>query len=720
VIQTSSRLGDQASTAASTTLGRLGAWAADHRRLLVILWGVAVLVLGALAPFTDGALSGAGWEVPGSESGQARRVIESRFPGQGSYALSVVVAGDHVGIGDRRMRATLAEVRSALRSDRAVRGVLAPQEGVTVSRDRRTAIVTGLAGAAPAEMVEAAGRLKDRLARLSTPGVTVRLTGPAAMWSDFNEANKAAMMKSEALSWPLTLTLLVLAFGTLVAAGLPLLLTMAGLLGAGGLLFVCGQLFDVSIWAMNFAMMFAIALGIDYALFIVVRFRSALAQGLSPRDSVIHTMATAGKAVLASGLTVIAALLAVMLVPVPTFRSVPLGIVLAVLSVLAATLTLLPAALSALGHRINGGRIRLRRAADHRSERFAAWGRRLWARPLPYAAAAVAILLLLAAPALGLRTGMPTIAVVPHGADSREGHALLERGFGVGAPSRLQVVLDQRDLARATAVLRTDPGIASVTPAQRAGGRALLTAVPRAGEGTPELRSTIDAVRAELPATALVGGPAAESRDLEHALITRLPLVIGLIMVLGFVLLVVLLRAPLAAAAAVALNLLATAAAFGLARLVFQDGALEGLLNFESQGFVDAWAPIFFFALVFALAMDYTVFLLATTKEAHERTGDAREAVIEGLAGTGRVINAAAVVMVVVFMTFALAGPIPPKEMGFILAAAVLLDATLVRLLLQPIALRLLGPHAWSMPAWLDRLLPKVELSHEAPEAGRA
>ena len=303
---------------------------------------------------------------------------------------------------------------------------------------------------------------------------------------------------------------------------------------------------------MNFAMMFAIALGIDYALFIVVRFRGALAAGLSPRDATVHTMATAGKAVLASGLTVIAALLAVMLVPVPTFRSVPLGIVLAVLSVLAATLTLLPAALSALGHRINGGRIRLRSAADHRSERFAAWGRRLWARPLPYGVAAVAILLLLAAPALGLRTGMPTIAVVPHDADSREGHALLERAFGVGAPSQLQVVVDERDLARATAVLERDPGIAAVTPAQRAGGRALLTAVPTAGEGSRELRSTIDAVRAELPASALVGGPAAENRDLERALVSRLPLVVGVIMGLGFLLLVVLLRAPLAAAAAVA------------------------------------------------------------------------------------------------------------------------------------------------------------------------
>src|SRR5215211_4600647 len=391
-------------------------------------------------------------------------------------------------------------------------------------------------------------------------------------------------------------------------------------------------------------------------------------------------MSTAGKAVLASGLTVIAALLAVMLVPVPTFRSVPLGIVLAVLSVLAATLTLLPAALSALGNRVNGGRIRLRSAADHRSERFAAWGRRLWSRPIPYGVAAVAILLLLAAPALGLRTGMPTIAVVPHDADSREGHALLERAFGVGAPSQLQVVVDERELPRATATLKRDPKIALVTPAQRSGGRALFTAVPEAREGSRELRSTIDAVRDELPASALVGGPAAENRDVERALVSRLP------------------------------------AAFGVARLVFQDGALEQLLGFESQGFVDAWAPIFFFALVFALAMDYTVFLLATIKETHSRTGDVREAVVEGLAGTGRVINAAAAVMVVVFMTFALAGPIPLKEMGFILAVAVLLDAALVRLLLQPVVLRMLGPRAWWMPKRLDRLLPVVGLSHPARE----
>jgi putative drug exporter of the RND superfamily len=694
-------------------LGRLGGWAADHRRLVAVAWCVVVLGLGGLAPFADRSLSGAGWEAEHSESVNARHTLDSRFSGRGAYALSVVVAGERARIDDPAMRATLERVRALLRGDAAVAGVL-PQ---TVSQDRHTAIVVGRSGAAPAGMVEAAGRLKAPLARLSGPGRTVRMTGPAARWSDFNEANKAAMLKSEALSWPLTLALLFLAFGTLVAAGLPVVLTMVGLMGAGGLLFVCGQFMDVSIWAMNFAMMFAIALGIDYALFIVVRFRSALAAGLTPREATVTTMATAGNAVLVSGLTVIAALLALLVIPVPAFRTVPVGIGLAVLMVLAATLTLLPAAMAALGHRINGGRLRLRSGVDHRSERFAAWGARLWARPIPYGTAAVAILLLLAAPALGLRTGMPTTTAVPPGADSREGQQLVARAFGEGTPNALQIVVAEPDLAAARSTLQRHAGIAGVAPAERSGGLALLTAVPAPGA---DLGSTIDSLRRTLPAGTLVGGAAAETHDLEDALTSRLPIVVGLVLGLGFVLLVALLRAPLAAAAAVVFNLLATAAAFGVARLIFQEGAFERLLGFDSQGFVDAWAPIFFFALVFALSMDYTVFLLSTVREVHERTGDARQAVTEGLAGTGRVINAAAAVMVVVFMTFALAGPIAPKEMGVILAVAVLLDATLIRLLLQPVILRLLGPRAWWMPVWLDRLMPHLGRSHAQPQPALA
>jgi RND superfamily putative drug exporter len=645
-------------------LARLGAWAADHRRAVVTVWAVAVLCLGALVPFADRALSGAGWEAPRSESTEARQALQSTFPGQGAYALRAVVAGaDHP---------VLARVTARLLRDPAV-------AGVRTSGNGRTVVVTGLAGASPRGMVAAAARLEDPLRRLSTRATTVRLTGPAALWADFNANNKSAMARAEALSWPVTLVLLVLAFGTLVAAGLPLMLAMAGLIGACGSLFLIGQVLDVSIWAMNFALMFAIALGIDYALLLVVRFRAALAQGLAPRDATVVTMDTAGRTVVASGLSIVAALAAVMLVPVPTFRSVPLGIVLAVLIVLAATLTLLPAALAGLGHRLNSGRLRV--SVEHRSERYAAWGRRLWDRPLPYAVAALAVLVLLATGAVGLKTGMPTSLVVPHDASSREGEALVKRAFGPEAGSPLQIVVGERELGRTVAVAER---FAAVAPPERSHGRALITAVPkRAG--------TLDRLRRALPPGALVGGAAAENRDLERALLSRLPLVIGLIAAIGFALLAAVLRSPAAAAASVALNLLASAAAFGVARLVFQDGALAGVLGFEPQGFVDAWAPIFFFALLFALAMDYSVFLLSSVREHRERGDDARTATVEALAGTGRVINAAAVVMIGVFTSFALAGSLPVKEMGVILAVGVLLDAVLVRLVLQPIVLRLLA-----------------------------
>jgi putative drug exporter of the RND superfamily len=670
-------------------LGRLGGWAADHRRKVAITWAAVVLCLGAFAPVADRALSGAGWEALGSDSVAARHALDADFGGRDAYALTAVVAG-----GDNA--ATVARVEALLRTDRAVAGV--------ETRKGATAVVVGLSGGTPREMVEAAGRLKERLAGLSGQGTTVRLTGPAAMWSDFNETNKAAMLKSEVLSWPLTLALLLLAFGTVWAAGLPLLLTMGGLMGAGGLLFLVGQVADVSIWAMNFAMMFAIALGIDYALFVVVRFRAELAAGREPREAAVVTMETAGRAVLVSGLTVIGAVMALTLIDVPAFRTVPIGIALSVAMVLAGTLTLLPAVLARLGHRINGGRLRVRSAVEHRSHRFGAWANRLWARPFPYAAAAVGILLLLAAPALGLRVGMPTATALPEHADAREGQVLLERAFGPGSASALQIVVPVRDAPAAVEAVERDPGIASTGPTERAGDSALLTAIPRAGTEA----ATIDRLRNTLPAGAHVGGAAAETRDLEHALTERLPIVVAVALGLGFILLVALLRAPIIAAAAVAMSLLATVAAFGVARLIFQDGVLDGLLGWHAQGFVDAWAPIFFFALIFSLAIDYTVFLLSTVKAERDRTGDDRQALVQGLSATGRVINAAAGVMVVVFLTFALSGPIAPREMGVILAVAVLLDATLIRLLLQPVVLRLLGSRAWWMPRWLDRLVPDL------------
>jgi putative drug exporter of the RND superfamily len=262
------------------------------------------------------------------------------------------------------------------------------------------------------------------------------------------------------------------------------------------------------------------------------------------------------------------------------------------------------------------------------------------------------------------------------------------------------------------AVLRRTPGVAAAAPAEERGDLALTRVRPASARN-----GLVDSLRSRLPDGALVGGATAEAHDLERALASRLPLVYGLVVAVGFALLVLVVRAPVAAAAAVLMNLLATAAAFGVAKLVFQDGHGEALLGFSSQGFVDAWAPIFFFALIFALAMDYSVFLLSSIRTELDRTGDPRAALVEGLARSGRVINAAGGVMVVVFFTFALSGPLAPKEMGVILGVAVLLDTLLVRLLLLPAVLRLLGRAAWWTPRLLDRLPQGLRLRHgESPD----
>jgi RND superfamily putative drug exporter len=310
----------------------------------------------------------------------------------------------------------------------------------------------------------------------------------------------------------------------------------------------------------------------------------------------------------------------------------------------------------------------------------------------------VLVLVALALPALGLHTAMPSTGVLPADASARVGHERLG-----GAASELQVVAPAGESGRVLAVLERTPGVAVST--ERSGGLVLARVTPGSGELADRLRS-------RLPEGALVGGAAVEAHDLEYALAGKLPLVYGLVVAVGFALLVLVVRAPLAAGAAVLMNLLATAAAFGVAKLIFQDGHGASLLGFSSQGFVDAWAPIFFFALIFALAMDYSVFLLSSVRAEFERTGDPRAALVEGLAGSGRVINAAGAVMVVVFFTFALSGPLAPKEMGVILGVAVLLDTLLVRLLLLPALLRLFGRWAWWTPRLLDRLPSGLRLRH--------
>ncbi len=695
-------------------IGRLGGWTAGHFRIVAAAWVVVAVGLGVLAPRVETALSGAGWETTGSESVQARQVIDEGFDGFGTYGLTVVVHAPDKTVSDPAFARVLRGVEAKLKRDPAVATVVPPRAGVSISPDRHAAVIQAGAARDENDMVRAADELKGPLARLGSSGVRVDLTGAAGMWSDFNQANKSAMMKSELISWPVTLAILVLAFGSLVAAGLPLMLTIAGLVAAAGSLWIGTQVADISIWSMNFALMFALALGIDYALFIVYRFRGAFfGSGLSAREAVATTMDTAGKAVLFSGVTVLISLSAVMLVPSPAFRSTSLGIMLSVAFVLAAALTLLPAALAKLGPRVDRFALPWVPPREH-SPRSAAWGERLWRQPLRHGLAALAVLVVLALPVFSLKTAMPSIKVVPSGDTSRQGYDAVQKGFGPGSTGPLQIVAPRQEAAQAAATAQRDPGVARVMPPQPGGGgMALVQAIPTTDPSAPATGATIDRLRVALPSAALVGGPVAENHDLQATLSAKTPLVVGVVLGLSFLLLMVALQAPVIALLAVVTNLLATAAAFGAAKWIFQDGVGHSVLGFEPQGFLDAWGPVFFFAMIFAISMDYTVFLLSSAKEHWERSGgDAKAAMVGGMASSGRVIFAAGAIMVAVFVTFALSGPLPPKEMGVILGVAVLLDAALVRLLLVPVMLRLLGRWAWYLPKPLGRLLPDVRFGH--------
>ncbi|WP_227981451.1 MMPL family transporter [Nocardia spumae] len=701
---------------AGDVLGRMGAAMAGRARIVFGVWLVVLVALGAAAPSVFDALAGAGWQANGSDSVRVRELAQQHFGGNSSAAVQVVVHSDTQTVDSPAVQSVLGSATALFAGDSRFGEVVAPQPGMSISPDGHTGILIAGAAASTDEMVRAVDAHKDALTALSGNGIEVYPTGASALWSDFNKANHEAMLKAEMFSWPVTLAIMVIAFGSLVAAGLPLLLTLAGLIASAGGLVLLNHVTPISVWAMNFAMMFALALGIDYALFIVARFRGALAASADPRQAVAETMSTAGKAVVLSGLTVLVSLSAVLIVPAPAVRTMAVGIMFAVAFVLAATLTLLPAALGALGHRINAGSLPRLGGRQHRSPRFAAWGRLLHNRPWPFAIAALLVLIALAIPVTGLKVAMPSIQVVPADAPVRQGYELVQAQMGEGAPGMLQIIAPADESAAVARAASGVDGISMVTPAQPArdgSGLVMMQALPNVDPSDARMGTILDQMRDRLPAGALVGGAPAENLDLQHALDHYFPIIVGIILALGFALLLIALQAPLVAALGTVVSLLSTAAAFGVAKLIFQDGHGAGVLGFTPQGFLDGWGPVFFFAMIFAIAMDYTVFLLATAKEHYERTGDPSHALVDGLAHSGRVIFAAAAVMVAVFFTFALADPLPPKEMGIILGVAVLLDAAAVRLVLLPALLRLTGHGAWWSPRWLRRVLPSIDFAHD-------
>jgi len=698
---------------------RLAATMARHRRAVITVWLLVAFLAAPLALSLSSALSGAGWEAQGSAAQQVRDELRKNFGGLGAenpivvYHQATPISSDPSGL-----QKLVASLQHAPRTTSVVDPLSVPPETGLISRNGRTALIPVAQHiTSDAQRPEAAGELGTYVGGLTlTRGAQAEVTGEWPVWSDFNKANEQALHKAELLSGLPTLILLFVAFGAMIAAGIPLLLALAGIAVGFAALHLLSRITPMSVWSMNFSMMIGLAVGIDYSLFIVSRYREERAEGKDAVAAIENTMSTAGKAVFLSALTVVLSLAAVFLVPVMVFRSMALGMILSVVAVALAALTLLPAVLVALGDRVLV--TRGKKDPDIVAEsRWARWTGLALRRPAMVLATGVMLLGVLVLPAFGMHLGMPGARVVDPGNTSRDGYELVVKDFGPGAAAPAFVTVPAADAAQVVKIAAADPNVvdARVVTDPASTGRVVVQVIPKTAVDNSATSSMIDRLRSKLDAAvpaAKVGGPAAQNHDLTNVLTGRAPYAIGLILIVAFVLLLVVFRSLPIALFSIGMNLLTVGAAFGFATVVFQHGVGAGLLGIQHQGFVDAWAPLFFFALLFGLSMDYQLFLLAAIRERYQATGDTKQAVREGIARTGRPITNAALIMIMVFIAFGVTGPIPPTELGVTLAMAVLLDATIVRVMLVPATMALLGERNWYLPKWLDRILPHVSFSH--------
>ena len=534
----------------------------------------------------------------------------------------------------------------------------------------------------------------------------------------------------EMLGLVVAMVILLLGFGSIVAMGLPIGMAVFGIaLGVGSMSLIT-HLVDIPSWAPVIASMVGLGVGIDYALFIVTRHREYLATGLTVEESVGRAVATAGRAVVVAGGTVVIAILGLAVSGVPFLTAGGIAVSVVVLIMVLASVSLLPAFLGLAGHWINRLGLPGRRTPDgaRAARRWERWGTHVSAHAAVYAVGTTALLLALAAPLLALRVGTPDDGSLPQHRTERQAYDLVTRGFGPGANGPLVVALDtSRDpsvVEPVAAALRADAGVArvDVLAPDVAAGVATLLVVPTTGPQDDTTTETLERLRADVlpsalgdsPAHAHIGGPTAIAADVGGRVADRLPYFIGAVVLLSFLLLVVVFRSILVPLKAALLNLLSIGAAFGVLVMVFQWGWGADLIGLESTIPVMPFIPLFMFAILFGLSMDYEVFLLSRIREEYLVTHDNGTSVIHGIATTARVITSAALIMVSVFMGFVLGSDPTAKMLGLGLAVAVLVDATLVRLVLLPATMKLLGTANWWLPAWLDRLLPAVDVLGEA------
>ncbi|WP_345540302.1 MMPL family transporter [Phytohabitans rumicis] len=643
---------------------------------------------------------------PGSQSERAMELLEERFPeAAGGNALAVFAAPDGQRLADQRSAVEAAVAR--ITAVEHVTAVADPFAAGTVSSDGRIGYAE-IAFDAPATRLgpgpfEAIGGALEPARRA---GVTAELGGDAAFINAETPTSGA-----EAAGVLAALIVLLVAFGTVVAALVPIVLALlvvaAGLAGVT----LLANAMDVSTAAPTIAAMVGLGVGIDYALFITARYRESRAAGRDNTTALAEAMGSAGSAVLFAGGTVVVAMAALALTGMGFLVSIGLSTALVVLGATAAAMTLLPALLALLGDRIDRGRLRRRR----RRAPGTAWWRlahHISRRPWPYLLAAAALLLTLAVPALGMRTGFPDAGDDSASTTHRRAYDLLADGFGPGVNGPLLLVVDLRgpgagtgDIAALAERVAADPGIASIGEPQAspAADAVVLRLVTTTAPGDAATSQTLDRIRGLVPANVSVAGLTAMTDDLSRQLARTLPIFVAAILAASFLLLMLVFRSILVPLKAVLMNLLSIGAAYGVVVAVFQWGWLKGLFGLEGPLVIPSPLPAIFFAVLFGLSMDYEVFLLSRIRDAYRTSGDTVDSVARGIAATGRVITSAALIMTAVFLAF-VANPSPFARMiGLGLATAVLLDATVVRLVLVPAVMSLLGPANWWLPAWLRR-----------------
>lgn len=706
----------------SGPLANIAKFSVARKKTVIALWLILVFAAAPLAASLTSVLSGAGWDAQGSQATQVRDELRADFPQVGAEAAMIVVQQP---IPVMQSPATVAALAKAAETAPGSAGAMnpleLPMESGLISQDGKTIIIPVILQATQdSDLPISAGKVMKWLDTQSLPdGVVANTTGEWAMWEDFNYENEKALHKAELLAGLPTLILLFIAFGSAIAAGVPLILAIAGIAVGFAVINLATALTPLSVWSMNFSMMIGLAVGIDYSLFIVSRYREERASGKEVSDAMAVALETSGKAVFLSALTVVLSLAALFFVPIMVFRSMAFGMIASVTAVAGASLTLLPAVLAALGDKVIVSRSKkdLDVAA---TGRWARWTSLALTKPKRTLVVGLVVMLGLAAPAMSMRLGMPDATVVDRGAQSRDGNDAVVEAFGPGAVAPFYITAPASDTEKIIEVISSDVNVNTLAPAAAvtqpsSDGRLVIRAFAETGGSstqTQEMTGRLREAIVEVSPSALVGGPGTQNHDLTDALISSAPLAIAVIMLVAFLLLLVVFRSLAIAVISIVLNLISVAASFGFATIVFQHGIGASLIGIEHQGFINAWAPLFFFALLFGLSMDYQLFLLAAIKEQFEKTGDTQVALREGIARTGRPITNAALIMIVVFVAFGVTGPIPPTELGITLAVAVFLDATVIRMMLVPAMMGLLDSKSWYIPKWMARFIPKIAFSH--------